>query len=135
MWYLLGLNSFKDIIPVWYLQSDLYNLTPDGHLIRNPARKNPSNPSIEFGPEFEKVNIYSINAISSMQALISLYMQLIPHLHFQVADLKRFKTIASLIDLDSLKVLGNVWFGANIELKVLKILKVKKTYLSCFFFF
>lgn len=32
--------------------------------------------------------------------------------------LSRFKTIPSIIDLDSLKVAGDVWFGANIKLKV-----------------
>jgi hypothetical protein len=33
----------------------LYTLV-DGFVIRNPARTNPSNPSIELGPEFKKVN-------------------------------------------------------------------------------
>ncbi|MCE2055702.1 UTP-glucose-1-phosphate uridylyltransferase [Datura stramonium] len=37
------------------VQSDLYTLTDDGYVIRNPARANPSNPSIELGPEFKKV--------------------------------------------------------------------------------
>jgi hypothetical protein len=40
-------------------QSDLYTLV-DGYVIRNPARVKPSNPSIELGPEFKKVNqLYS----------------------------------------------------------------------------
>jgi UTP--glucose-1-phosphate uridylyltransferase len=39
------------------MQSDLYTLV-DGFIIRNPARTNPSNPSIELGPEFKKVNSY-----------------------------------------------------------------------------
>jgi hypothetical protein len=37
-------------------QSDLYKLE-DGFVIRNEARKNPANPSIELGPEFKKVKI------------------------------------------------------------------------------
>jgi UTP--glucose-1-phosphate uridylyltransferase len=39
------------------LQSDLYTLE-DGSVIRNTARTNPENPSIELGPEFKKVKIY-----------------------------------------------------------------------------
>lgn len=35
-------------------QSDLYTLV-DGFVTRNKARSNPSNPSIELGPEFKKV--------------------------------------------------------------------------------
>ena len=38
------------------LQSDLYTLE-DGFVIRNKARSNPANPSIELGPEFTKVKI------------------------------------------------------------------------------
>ncbi len=39
----------------------------------------------------------------------------------QVGDfLKRFKAIPSIISLDSLKVIGNVWFGKEIVLKVTK---------------
>jgi len=37
-----------------FLQSDLYTLV-DGFVIRNKARANPTNPSIELGPEFKKV--------------------------------------------------------------------------------
>lgn len=70
------------------VQSDLYTLS-DGYVTRNNARANPANPSIELGPEFKKVADF----------------------------LKRFKTIPSIIDLDSLKVSGDVWFGANITLK------------------
>ncbi|XVF31555.1 hypothetical protein REPUB_Repub17cG0000700 [Reevesia pubescens] len=50
---------------------------------------NPANPSIELGPEFKKVSNF----------------------------LSRFKSIPSIIDLDSLKVTGDVWFGAGIVLK------------------
>lgn len=70
------------------LQSDLYT-SDDGILVRNPARDNPVNPSIELGPEFEKVNDFQ----------------------------SRFKSIPSIINLDSLKVEGDVWFGAGITLK------------------
>ncbi|GAA0187294.1 hypothetical protein LIER_34582 [Lithospermum erythrorhizon] len=70
------------------VQSDLYTLS-DGYVTRNSARTDPANPSIELGPEFKKVGDF----------------------------LKRFKTIPSIIELDSLKVSGDVWFGANITLK------------------
>lgn len=40
---------------------------------------------------------------------------------FQVADfLKRFKSIPSIVELDSLKVSGDVWFGTGVTLKVPK---------------
>lgn len=42
---------------VFILQSDLYTVV-DGFVIRNKARTNPANPSIELGPEFKKVTIY-----------------------------------------------------------------------------
>ncbi|KAE8660817.1 UTP--glucose-1-phosphate uridylyltransferase [Hibiscus syriacus] len=70
------------------VQSDLYTLA-DGNVSRNSARANPENPSIELGPEFKKVSNF----------------------------LSRFKSIPSIIDLDSLSVSGDVWFGANIVLK------------------
>ncbi|PSS21440.1 UTP--glucose-1-phosphate uridylyltransferase [Actinidia chinensis var. chinensis] len=70
------------------VQSDLYTLN-DGFVTRNPARANPANPSIEMGPEFKKVANF----------------------------LSRFKTIPSIIELDSLKVTGDVWFGAGVTLK------------------
>lgn len=60
-----------------------------GAIARNPARANPSNPSIELGPEFKKVASF----------------------------LSRFKSIPSIIELDSLKVTGDVYFGAGITLK------------------
>ncbi|KAM3712998.1 hypothetical protein ACJW31_01G221600 [Castanea mollissima] len=70
------------------VQSDLYTLE-DGFVIRNKERTNPANPSIELGPEFKKVGNF----------------------------LNRFKSIPSIVELDSLKVTGDVWFGANITLK------------------
>jgi UTP--glucose-1-phosphate uridylyltransferase len=70
------------------VQSDLYTLA-DGFVTRNPSRKNPANPSIELGPEFKKVGNF----------------------------LSRFKSIPSIIELDSLKVTGDVWFGAAVTLK------------------
>ena len=39
------------------MQSYLYTLQ-DGLVIRNQARANPENPSIELGPEFKKVKSY-----------------------------------------------------------------------------
>jgi UTP--glucose-1-phosphate uridylyltransferase len=71
------------------VQSDLYTLV-DGFVTRNPARANPANPSIELGPEFKKVANF----------------------------LARFKSIPSIVELDSLKVSGDVWFGSGITLKV-----------------
>nr|CAB3448586.1 unnamed protein product [Digitaria exilis] len=70
------------------VQSDLYTLV-DGFVTRNSVRTNPSNPSIELGPEFKKVGSF----------------------------LGRFKSIPSIVELDSLKVSGDVWFGSNIVLK------------------
>ncbi|KAG8485178.1 hypothetical protein CXB51_021314 [Gossypium anomalum] len=74
------------------VQSDLYTLV-DGFVSRNSARANPENPSIELGPEFKKVSNF----------------------------LSRFKTIPSIINLDSLTVTGDVWFGAGIVLKKIQI--------------
>ncbi|RLN06918.1 hypothetical protein C2845_PM11G12510 [Panicum miliaceum] len=70
------------------VQSDLYTLV-DGFVTRNSARTNPSNPSIELGPEFKKVGCF----------------------------LGRFKSIPSIVELESLKVSGDVWFGSGIVLK------------------
>ncbi|CAL5189924.1 unnamed protein product [Lathyrus oleraceus] len=70
------------------VQSDLYTLE-DGSVIRNPARANPENPAIELGPEFKKVSNF----------------------------LSRFKSIPSIVELDSVKVAGDVWFGAGVILK------------------
>ncbi|CAL1405877.1 unnamed protein product [Linum trigynum] len=81
----LPVKATSDLLLV---QSDLYTVV-DGYVIRNEARKNPQNPSIELGPEFKKVGDF----------------------------LSRFKSIPSIIDLDSLKVAGNVWFGVGIKLK------------------
>ncbi|CAN8269832.1 unnamed protein product [Cochlearia groenlandica] len=70
------------------VQSDLYTLV-DGFVTRNKARTSPSNPSIELGPEFKKVSNF----------------------------LGRFKSIPSIVELDSLKVSGDVWFGSSVVLK------------------
>ncbi|CAH9089857.1 unnamed protein product [Cuscuta europaea] len=82
----LPVKATSDLLLV---QSDLYTLTNDGCVVRNPARANPCNPSIELGPEFKKVGNF----------------------------LARFKAIPSIVELDSLKVAGDVWFGADITLK------------------
>ncbi|KAE8021910.1 hypothetical protein FH972_007757 [Carpinus fangiana] len=81
----LPVKATSDLLLV---QSDLYKLE-DGFVIRNEARKNPANPSIELGPEFKKVGNF----------------------------LSRFKSIPSIIELDSLKVVGDVWFGTGVTLK------------------
>ncbi|KAL2317306.1 hypothetical protein Fmac_031182 [Flemingia macrophylla] len=81
----LPVKATSDLLLV---QSDLYTLE-EGFVIRNKARANPENPSIELGPEFKKVNNF----------------------------LGRFKSIPSIVDLDSLKVAGDVWFGAGVVLK------------------
>ncbi|PIA63931.1 hypothetical protein AQUCO_00201330v1 [Aquilegia coerulea] len=82
----LPVKATSDLLLV---QSDLYTLA-DGFVVRNPARTNPANPTVELGPEFKKVSNF----------------------------LSRFKSIPSIIELDSLKVTGDVWFGAGITLKV-----------------
>ncbi|KAG5064242.1 hypothetical protein JHK85_005425 [Glycine max] len=81
----LPVKATSDLLLV---QSDLYTLE-DGFVIRNKARANPENPSIELGPEFKKVSNF----------------------------LGRFKSIPSIVELDSLKVAGDVWFGAGVILK------------------
>ncbi|XP_008804801.1 UTP--glucose-1-phosphate uridylyltransferase [Phoenix dactylifera] len=81
----LPVKATSDLLLV---QSDLYTLV-DGFVIRNKARTNPANPTIELGPEFKKVGNF----------------------------LSRFKSIPSIVELDSLKVSGDVWFGSGIVLK------------------
>lgn len=70
------------------LKSDIF-ICDGGVLVRNIARTNPEDPVIELGPEFEKVSDL----------------------------LSRFKSIPDIMDLDRLKVTGDVWFGAGITLK------------------
>ncbi|XP_003600631.2 UTP--glucose-1-phosphate uridylyltransferase [Medicago truncatula] len=81
----LPVKATSDLLLV---QSDLYTLK-DGFVVRNQARANPENPSIELGPEFKKVSNF----------------------------LGRLKSIPSIVELDSLKVAGDVWFGAGVTLK------------------
>lgn len=81
----LPVKATSDLLLV---QSDLYTLV-DGFVVRNKARANPSNPSIELGPEFKKVGNF----------------------------LSRFKSIPSIVELDYLKVSGDVWFGEGVILK------------------
>ncbi|XP_019231468.1 PREDICTED: UTP--glucose-1-phosphate uridylyltransferase-like [Nicotiana attenuata] len=60
----VNLNDIKRLVEADALKmeiipnpkSDLYTLTDEGYVIRNPVR---SNPAIELGPEFNKVNINS----------------------------------------------------------------------------
>ncbi|GJP51765.1 hypothetical protein CLOM_g10908, partial [Closterium sp. NIES-68] len=70
------------------VQSDLYTVQ-DGLVTRNPARTSATNPTIDLGPEFKKVADFQ----------------------------RRFKAIPSIIELDSLKVSGDVSFGENVTLK------------------
>ncbi|XP_078178304.1 UTP--glucose-1-phosphate uridylyltransferase-like isoform X1 [Carex rostrata] len=70
------------------VQSDLYTVV-DGYVIRNEARVNLSNPSIDLGPEFKKVSDF----------------------------LRRFKSIPSIVELNSLKVSGDVCFRSGVVLK------------------
>jgi len=90
----LPVKATSDLLLV---QSDLYTVE-EGFVIRNPARVNPTNPTIELGPEFKKVGNF----------------------------LKRFKSIPSIIDLDSLKVSGDVWFGSGVILKGKVIIEAKQ---------
>lgn len=53
----IELGLLFNTISCLVLQSDLYTLQ-DGFVVRNQARANPENPSIELGPEFKKVKIY-----------------------------------------------------------------------------
>ncbi|CAB4269294.1 unnamed protein product [Prunus armeniaca] len=80
--------SLKKTSDLLLLKSDLYTCD-EGVLVQNIARTNPENPVIELGPEFEKVSDL----------------------------LSRFKSMPDIIGLDSLKVTGDVWFGAGITLK------------------
>ncbi|KHN08769.1 UTP--glucose-1-phosphate uridylyltransferase [Glycine soja] len=84
----LPVKATSDLLLLFVLQWDLYTLQ-DGLVIRNQARANPENPSIELGPEFKKVSYF----------------------------LSRFKSIPSIVELDSLKVAGDVWFGVGAILK------------------
>lgn len=54
-YYFIGLAFLNKLTcdGLSFLQSDLYTLV-DGFVLRNNARKDPSNPSIELGPEFKK---------------------------------------------------------------------------------
>ncbi|PIA60555.1 hypothetical protein AQUCO_00300207v1 [Aquilegia coerulea] len=70
------------------IRSDLYTLA-GGFVVQNQARTNPFNPFIELGPDFKMVSNF----------------------------LSRFKSIPSIIELDSLNVIGDVWFGSGIILK------------------
>ncbi|XVF56735.1 hypothetical protein PTKIN_Ptkin06aG0144200 [Pterospermum kingtungense] len=70
------------------LQSDLYTFA-EGALVHNELRTSPTNPSISLGAEFEKISDFK----------------------------SRFKSIPSIVRLDSLEVTGDVWFGADIALK------------------
>ncbi|KAK6162792.1 hypothetical protein DH2020_002633 [Rehmannia glutinosa] len=93
MW--MNINSIESLVErraakghLTISESDLYTFT-EGSLTRNTARENPADPPIELGPVFENVNEFH----------------------------RRFKSIPSVIGLDSLKVTGDVWFGTGVTLK------------------
>ncbi|KAL4563653.1 hypothetical protein LXL04_027698 [Taraxacum kok-saghyz] len=81
----LSLEETSDLL---ILKSDIYTCE-NGILVRNEARTNPVNPTIQLGLEFQKVTDFE----------------------------SRFKSIPSIIELDSLKVTGDVWFGSGVILK------------------
>ncbi|KAL1802514.1 UTP--glucose-1-phosphate uridylyltransferase isoform X1 [Daucus carota subsp. sativus] len=89
----LPLESTSDL---FLFQSDLFD-SSEGILSRNKARKDPSLPSIELGPEFAKVGDFKC----------------------------RFESIPSIIELRSLNVSGDVWFGSNVTLKGLVSITAK----------
>lgn len=105
---------------IWlFLQSDLYTYN-DGVLVRNTARTNPVNPSIDLGPEFGQVKVYLMRLLCLH--LHAIYVFGDYFFLSQVSDfLSRFRSIPSIIELDSLKVTGDVWFGTDITLKVFYI--------------
>lgn len=79
------------------VQSDLYTVE-EGLVVRNPGRSKPENPVIDLSSEFKKVGNF----------------------------LDRFKSIPSILHLDSLKVSGDVWFGSGITLKSKVVIEAKK---------
>lgn len=85
----LPVNSTSDLLVLW---SDVYTYDK-GILTQNRSR----NPSINLGPEFEKVDDFE----------------------------KRFKSIPSIVGLESLKVTGDVWFGSGVTLKGRVTIEVK----------
>lgn len=112
------------------MQSDLYTLQ-DGFIVRNPARANPENPSIELGPEFKKVKIY----ITAYFVLNGEHNINLPSVSQVSNFLSRFKSIPSIIELDALKVAGDVWFGAGIALKVFDLILIYFLFFPLMFLF
>ncbi|CAI5975028.1 unnamed protein product [Closterium sp. NIES-65] len=94
---LLSMTRLLSPPPVVCRQSDLYTVE-DGLVTRNPARTAAANPTIDLGPEFKKVADFQ----------------------------KRFKAIPSIIELDSLKVSGDVSFGENVTLKGKVVIEAPK---------
>ncbi|KAI3677976.1 hypothetical protein L6452_37250 [Arctium lappa] len=87
---------FEETSDLLILKSDLYTCD-EGVIVRNEARTNPADPTIQLGPEFEKVTDFE----------------------------SRFKSIPSIIKLDRLKVMGDVWFGTGVILKGLVSINAK----------
>nr|KAJ0209245.1 hypothetical protein LSAT_V11C400180730 [Lactuca sativa] len=84
-----AIKFFDNPIGINVPRSRFLPVKANGYVVRNPAWTDPANPSIELGPEFKKVGEF----------------------------LKRFKSIPSIIEPDSLKVSGDVWFGSLVVLK------------------
>lgn len=80
--------SLEETSDLLIFKSDLYTCD-NGILTRNEARTNPANPAIKLGPEFQMVSDFE----------------------------SRFKSIPSIIELDDLKVNGDVLFGSDVILK------------------
>ncbi|CAH1448794.1 unnamed protein product [Lactuca virosa] len=80
--------SLEETSDLLIFKSDLYTCE-NGILTRNEARTNPANPTIKLGPEFQMVSDFE----------------------------NRFKSIPSIIELDDLKVTGDVLFGNDVILK------------------
>ena len=70
------------------VQSDLFVLN-NGRLARNPDRKQVELPPVQLGESFTNLQDYQ---------------ERIPH-------------VPGMLDLDSLKVEGDVWFGKGVQLK------------------
>ncbi|RAL45159.1 hypothetical protein DM860_014569 [Cuscuta australis] len=87
----LPLRKTSDLL---LYRSDLYSIV-DGIMVRNAARANSCDPSIQLGPEFEKVGEFH----------------------------NRFKSIPNIVELDSLNVTGDVYFGSGITLKGKVVIK------------
>lgn len=97
----------------------------------NSRREPPTEPLIKLGEEFKEVNriilvsIHSLYSLESRSFGICIDFDFIPFplLLFssllQLSDYeRRFRTVPDILELDHLTVSGDVYFGANVTLKV-----------------